>query len=76
MNCCSDWVSHCGSQVNGHTFPVGDLNELTDCLREVTDDKRIDAMKAASKPILEDWQQHNDPVKGLRRALRAVGIFQ
>ena len=39
-------------------------------------DKRIDAMKAASKPILEDWQQHNDPVKGLRRALRAVGIFQ
>lgn len=62
--------------VNGHTFPVGDLNELTDCLREVTDDKRIDAMKAASKPILEDWQQHNDPVKGLRRALRAVGIFQ
>jgi glycosyltransferase involved in cell wall biosynthesis len=54
---------------NGRVFPAGDLKELIECLLDVTDPNRIDAMKAASRPILERWRKRGDPVQGLREAL-------
>lgn len=61
-------------QVNGRIFPRGDLQALTAALSEVTAPDRIDALKAASANVLADWRRRGDPVRGLRRALRCVGI--
>ncbi|MGH7214803.1 MAG: glycosyltransferase family 4 protein [Tepidisphaeraceae bacterium] len=61
--------------VNGRVFPAGDGRALTDALLDVTDPARIDAMKAASAPVLDDWRRRGDPVQGLRRALRFAGVI-
>jgi glycosyltransferase involved in cell wall biosynthesis len=61
--------------VNGRLFPAGDLEALARCLREVTLDSRIDAMKAASGSVLETWRRRGDPVDGLRRALQSCGVL-
>jgi glycosyltransferase involved in cell wall biosynthesis len=54
---------------NGRLFPAGDQQALTECLMDVTREAAIDAMKAASTPILEDWRHRGDPVRGLEKAL-------
>lgn len=61
--------------VNGRTFPAGNLSHLTQALREVTSEDRIDAMKAASADVLTDWRQRGDPVAGLRRALTDARVL-
>ena len=61
--------------VNGFTFPRGDLGALTRALLDVTDDTKIDAMKAASRSVLADWGRRGDPVEGLRRALVDAGVI-
>lgn len=59
---------------NGRVVPAGDLAALTAALRDVTDPARIDGYKAASPARLEDWKRRGDPVEGLRKALRSVGV--
>lgn len=61
--------------VNGRIFPRGDADALAHCLRDVTSETRIDAMKACSRGVLEDWRRRGDPVEGLRRALVACGVL-
>jgi glycosyltransferase involved in cell wall biosynthesis len=61
--------------VNGRLFPEGDQQAATECLLDVTAPERIDAMKAASPMVLEEWRRVADPVNGLRQALRMVGLL-
>jgi glycosyltransferase involved in cell wall biosynthesis len=61
--------------VNGRVFPPGDLRALADCLLDVTDPARVDAMKAASEGVLADWRRVADPIAGLRRGLEANGVL-
>jgi len=62
--------------VNGRLFPPGDLGTLTQCLLDVTDGARINAIKSASPAVLADWRQRGDPVKGLRQALATCGLIE
>jgi glycosyltransferase involved in cell wall biosynthesis len=55
--------------INGQLFPPDDLPALTRSLLNVTQEGKIEAMKAASHRQLADWRVRNDPVQGLRRAL-------
>jgi len=61
--------------VNGFTFVPGDLQQLTRCLRDVTDPERIAVFKASSLRVLAEWRQRADPVKGLRQALIDSGVI-
>jgi len=61
--------------VNGRLFAVGDLPALTQCLLDVTDPAKIDAMKAASAAVLADWRNNGDPVRGLKQALTLCGVI-
>ena len=60
--------------INGFIFPAGDLQKLTDRLLEVTDEPRIEQLKANSAGVLTDWRVAADPVNGLRQALRSCGV--
>lgn len=60
--------------VNGRVFENRSLPSLIEALREVTDDTRIDAFKAASPRVLAEWRKHSDPVAGLRAALSSAGV--
>jgi glycosyltransferase involved in cell wall biosynthesis len=60
--------------INGRVFPAGDLTALTDALIEVTSAECIDALKASSAGILDDWIRRSDPVINVRRALAIAGI--
>jgi glycosyltransferase involved in cell wall biosynthesis len=60
--------------VNGRLFPPGDLAKLTECLLDVTDQRRVEAMKAASPAVLADWRWRGDPIQGLRLAMASVGL--
>jgi glycosyltransferase involved in cell wall biosynthesis len=59
---------------NGVIFEAGSETGLVTALREVTDPLNIDRMKAASPVLLANWRAKTDPVDGLRRALRSVGL--
>lgn len=61
--------------VNGWIFQPGNLDHLTKCLLDTTDPGRIDEMKRMSAPMLEQWQQRGDPIRGLRQALTHVGVL-
>lgn len=60
---------------NGRIFRKGDLAHLTQCLLDVTDPARIDGLKKSSRQVLTDWQKDGDPVKGMRAALKHVGVI-
>jgi glycosyltransferase involved in cell wall biosynthesis len=62
--------------VNGFIFPASDLAKLTDRLLEVTDDSRIEELKAGSAGVLNEWRRVADPVNGLRQALASCGVLQ
>jgi glycosyltransferase involved in cell wall biosynthesis len=62
-------------RVNGRLFPPGDRGKVVECLLDVTSAQTIDAMKAASPGVLEDWRRRGDPVDGLRSAIRSVGLM-
>jgi glycosyltransferase involved in cell wall biosynthesis len=61
--------------VNGKLFENRSLPSLIAALREVTDESRIDAFKAASPKVLAEWRKRSDPVAGLRQALESVGAL-
>ena len=61
--------------VNGFLFEPGDLDALTQRLLDVTDASRIDAYRAASSQVLQEWRTVTDPVEGLRKALRHTGAL-
>ena len=61
--------------VNGGIFDVGDLDGLIQRMQTVTQDDRIDDMKAASAQLLNDWRTRADPVEALREALKTVGVL-
>jgi glycosyltransferase involved in cell wall biosynthesis len=61
--------------VNGRIFPAGDAGALTAALRDVTEQGRIDSLKAASPRVLAEWRACADPVEGLRRALAFAGVL-
>jgi glycosyltransferase involved in cell wall biosynthesis len=62
--------------VNGFIFPASDLAKLTDRLLEVTDDSRIEELKAGSAGVLNEWRRVADPVNGLRQALASCGVLR
>jgi glycosyltransferase involved in cell wall biosynthesis len=62
--------------VNGRLFPKGDLAKLSQCLLEVTDPRRIEKLKSASRQVLQQWRIRGDPVHGLRQALQSAGTIQ
>jgi len=61
--------------INGRLFQPGSLASLTQCLLDVTDSARINAIKSASSAVLADWRQRGDPVNGLRQALAMCGLI-
>ena len=62
--------------VNGRIFPPGDVAALTECLLDVTDAAKIDAMKSRSANVLADWRRVGDPVEGFRQALKLSGVLK
>jgi glycosyltransferase involved in cell wall biosynthesis len=63
-------------EVNGRIFPSGDLPALRACLFEVTADDKTHVFKAASARVLDEWRERGDPIRGLRAALRHVGLLK
>jgi glycosyltransferase involved in cell wall biosynthesis len=61
--------------VNGHIFASRNLDQLTECLLDVTDASRIDSMKSASARVLEDWRRRADPIDGLKQALQRATVL-
>ncbi|MCX6595975.1 MAG: glycosyltransferase family 4 protein [Acidobacteria bacterium] len=59
---------------NGRLFRAGDLASLTECLRDVMTPARLARMTEAVPALFDAWRQANDPVTGLRRALRQAGL--
>lgn len=60
--------------VNGYFFASGDVVDLERKLLEVTDGSRIDGLRAASADVLADWRRRANPIVGLAKALRSVGL--
>ncbi|HEX2972069.1 MAG TPA: glycosyltransferase family 4 protein [Tepidisphaeraceae bacterium] len=60
---------------NGRLFPSGNLQALIESLLDVTAPDHIDAMKAATGAVLDDWRRRADPIQGLRQALRFCGVL-
>jgi glycosyltransferase involved in cell wall biosynthesis len=62
--------------VNGFVFPASAPQAtVADCLRKVTAPDRIDFYKCNSPHVLAAWRREADPVDGLRKALRFVGVI-
>lgn len=61
--------------VNGLAVPAGDAGAFAAALREATDPARVDALRAGSAGVLRAWREGADPVRGLREALRSVGVL-
>lgn len=61
--------------VNGRMYPRGDLEALTNALRDATSPEKIDLFKSQSHAVLKAWLKRGDPVLGMRRALKAAGIL-
>ena len=61
--------------VNGRVFEAGNLDQITACLLDVTNEGRAAAMKSASPGLLAAWRQKADPVQGLRTALQSVNVI-
>jgi glycosyltransferase involved in cell wall biosynthesis len=58
--------------VNGFTYPVGDVEALSVCLRTTLGNpQRLKAMGAASKSLIDRWGFDED-VAGLKAALAYV----
>jgi glycosyltransferase involved in cell wall biosynthesis/lauroyl/myristoyl acyltransferase len=60
---------------NGDIFPAGDVNKLADALLSITAEERIDQARRESPAVLREWLEENDPVEGLRWALRLTHLM-
>jgi glycosyltransferase involved in cell wall biosynthesis len=71
---CSDVVGAAAELVrdgiNGFLFPAGNLATLTDRMRDITADERIEQFKSSSAGVLSNWRRAADPVAGLGAALQ------
>jgi len=61
--------------VNGYVVPTNNLNALIEALLDTTLPVRLLQFRRSSAVKLEDWYQKSDAIKGLRKALRAVGAL-
>jgi len=61
-------------RVNGRIFPADDQPALNAAVLEATDPERLHAYRAASASVLAAWRREGNPIDGLRRALRTVGV--
>lgn len=61
--------------VNGYVVPTDNLDKLREALLKVTDSEKIDSLKKASAEVLADWRDRGDPIKGLKSALKRVGVL-
>ena len=61
--------------VNGRRFRAGDLDDLTEVLRDVTGEETYRRYRAAVGPSLEAWKRRADPVNGVRQALEYLGVL-
>lgn len=60
---------------NGRTFKSGDSEDFAKALREVTNPKNIERMRAGSRAVIAAYRSRFDPIAGLRHALTAVGLL-
>jgi glycosyltransferase involved in cell wall biosynthesis len=61
--------------VNGRLFRSENLPALVDALTDVTRPDRLPSMKEASPRIIREWTDRFDPARGVREALRSVGVL-
>lgn len=61
--------------VNALIVRPNDRNALAKAIIEATDPARLDAMKAASPVVSRHFREECDPVRGLRDALRLIGLL-
>lgn len=61
--------------VNGRLIRPRSRVELAQAILDVTDEGRLDAMKAASLQVSAAFREQRDPVRGLRAALQNVGLL-
>ena len=61
--------------VSGRLFEAGNLDALVTALLDVTDSERLHEYQRQSALALQRWRDEVDPVKGIRRALTAVGVL-
>ena len=60
---------------NGRVFETNNLDALTDALADVTDEAKYERYRMGVEPALRAWREKADPVMGIRRALRSVGVL-
>lgn len=60
---------------NGRLVPPSDTGALRVALLETTEAAGLEARRAASLRVLEDWRRRADPVAGIRAALAAAGVL-
>jgi glycosyltransferase involved in cell wall biosynthesis len=66
----------CRDDVNGRTFPPGDVEALAQAILDTTaNEQRLLAYRAASLRLLDDWRRRGDPVQGVRLALAHAGLL-
>ena len=66
------WPDLVRDGVNGHVFPTGNVEALSEALAKVVSDKQVAAsMGRASAAIIADWNFQRD-LEGLRAAMAAV----
>jgi hypothetical protein len=61
--------------VNGRIFLHGNLESLSECLRDATAAEQSKRFGANSIEVLAQWRKLADPVDGLKKALRSVGVI-
>jgi glycosyltransferase involved in cell wall biosynthesis len=62
--------------VNGRSVPVNHLAELVAAMLDVSLPENMERMRAGSADVLSDWRRRGDPVQGLRKALRYLGVLR
>ncbi len=61
--------------INGMIVPPRNMRQLTEAIRQVTDEPRCDRMRAAAGDSLKDWRAAADPVQGVADAMRYFGLI-
>jgi glycosyltransferase involved in cell wall biosynthesis len=62
--------------VNGITFPTGDLDGLIHALRNITFPGTAERLGARSREVLATMRASADPVKAMRQALHRSGVMR
>lgn len=60
---------------SGRLFEAGDIEALTAAIADVTDPDRLQGLKQAVPSALAAWRNRADPIEGIRKALRSVGML-